>query len=775
MYSIYCDDVKFYDDKVMGNVCSYSSIETDEVKLSWGEAVNEDFMSQDIRRYTPFSGPVSDFDNGMTLDGFMASSFPSSDVVYLYNYGGSLSGYSHWVATPINCTEGETLILPSVLDVYRILFYSSTPTVPHNSTIHYSVPQDAELGAVLRKVVYRKSTGLFRNDMVLITPKLTLKEGAAGTLDFILPPVNRVYSDLRLMGSTIKVKRDGNEIWRGRPLSKNVDFNQNFKITCEGALAFLNDTIQEPFTHDGSAKEFFQAVLSTHNANAGRVNAEREIFCGAIENENAYLTLEVGYVSTLDAINDALEILGGTVYVEITIDGKAYLNYNRGLTTSYEDCDQNVTFGKNMLDMSKDYDMTEFVSTIYPRGTQDSETGEYVTVESVNDGDPYVSNSTLAGNYGRVEKVIDFSEIDNATELLEAAEEYVNSLPSDIFSIELSAVDLNYLGVNTDHFDLYKKVLCKSWAHEMSGVKLPITAMEIDFADPSKTKITLGRSDKRINTVDSYVSNKVSKTVDSKIENAVPTIVNQTVNQKLPDIIEITNEKVVSADIIMSTFCFSRYILTEFLETNFDAIDGRHSTHHAKRNYIKIYDNTIQFLEADITDNKVQYRDHAGTLLYWTSVDTASVNKYKYFTYESPLTIAKDKRPEGMSEDDFVDLYRVWVYETENEYIKGEIGFPSNGSTGEPKITLGAGSGTGDDGKGFIFKSTDDLNIMYQSRTDHTLRGIKIGDDGNIKVFQDSKDCNIWYGNWYSSLAEAEAARSRLPLNAMIGVVSTTS
>ena len=85
----------------------------------------------------------------------------------------------------------------------------------------------------------------------LISPVLTLEDNTAGSLTFTMTEENVGYSLIRVLRSTLIVKRKiinpeplGEEyetIWEGRVISESRDFYNQKTITCEGALAYLND------------------------------------------------------------------------------------------------------------------------------------------------------------------------------------------------------------------------------------------------------------------------------------------------------------------------------------------------------------------------------------------------------------------------------------------------------------------------------------------------------------------------------------------------------
>ena len=85
----------------------------------------------------------------------------------------------------------------------------------------------------------------------LISPVLTLEDNTAGSLTFTMPVNNVGYEKIRMFKSTVVVKRrkvgplsSGDEfetIWEGRVITETRDFFNQKAITCEGALAYLND------------------------------------------------------------------------------------------------------------------------------------------------------------------------------------------------------------------------------------------------------------------------------------------------------------------------------------------------------------------------------------------------------------------------------------------------------------------------------------------------------------------------------------------------------
>lgn len=99
------------------------------------------------------------------------------------------------------------------------------------------------------------------DNMKLASPKLTLEDNAAGSFVMTVPPSNLGYSTIIRMVTDIAVHKDGKEIWAGRVLSENEDFYRNRVLTCEGELAFFNDSTQPPAEYaGGTIREYLEAM-----------------------------------------------------------------------------------------------------------------------------------------------------------------------------------------------------------------------------------------------------------------------------------------------------------------------------------------------------------------------------------------------------------------------------------------------------------------------------------------------------------------------------------
>lgn len=554
----------------------------------------------------------------------------------------------------------------------------------------------------------------------LSNPKLIRKVNSSGSLDLTLPPTNIGYNIIKRMLTTIFVYQENEVIWSGRVLDEDVDFQNRRKLKCEGALSYLNDTIQKPKEINTTIQRFIELILDEHNAN---IEDNRKIYAGNIQNGPQHIYMEIDYETTLNVITKNLTDMLEHVYVSIRYqDGKNYLD----ISTSYNETINQITFGRNLLDFTRNFSTSDIATVIIPRGAEDEETGIRLTVESVNSGSIYVQNTEALKLYGRIEKVIDWDEITDPNELLETAQNYLNNYQFDNMVLEISAIDNHLLNPDfINAFNLLDNLRCLSTPHNLDK-KFPISEISLVLDQPESTTIKLGFENVSNSSLSQQSRNYVSS---SDVKRQVDKSVSKSTDAKTK---EIVNNTIIKGDVMSSTFCWSRYILTEFLETNFDDIDAR-KTHKSLRKYIQIFDDNIKAFEAVISATEIStYKDPAGNKLYWTAIDGSDA--YKFFTYESPLKTSKDKRPEGVSDSEFEEMYEVKVRVATQTTEKGRFGFPLSDGTGNPELSLGAGSGDGDRGKYQIKKDTDSGRSVYISRTDGKEYGIMGKDDGNYLV-----------------------------------------
>lgn len=350
----------------------------------------------------------------------------------------------------------------------------------------------------------------------LIAPTLELADSAAGSFKMTVPVTNVGYGLIERLKTYITVKKDGEEMWEGRVIDESIDFWKNRTLTCEGELAYLNDSTQPPAEyHDLTVRGFLNTLLQIHNS---KVSEERQFTVGAVTvtDPNDSLYRYTNYEKTIECINEKLvERLGGHLVVRKE-NGVRYLDY---LADKLSTNTQVIEFGTNLLDYTASFDMTEYATVIVPLGERLEESPiaaleAYTTVASVNDGSIYVQNAEAVTSYGWIEKVVHFDRVSEPSNLLRKARQYLTDLQFDNMILEVKAVDLHYMNPEIEGVKLSDQIQVISLPHGLNKI-FPVMKLSIPLDQPENTLFTLGTA---IKTSLTSENNKVNSEIKQRID-----------------------------------------------------------------------------------------------------------------------------------------------------------------------------------------------------------------------------------------------------------------
>jgi phage minor structural protein len=326
--------------------------------------------------------------------------------------------------------------------------------------------------------------------------RVTLEVNAAGSLEFTMPPTHPYIDAIRIMKSVLQVYRDGVEIFRGRPTEVNINFFGKKQVYCEGVLAYLNDSVQRQGEyHDITPYNYLNTLLTAHNA---QVEENRRIYIGdvTVTDSNNSLYRFTNYNPTLQEIKeDLVDDLGGYLFPRFE-NGNVYLDY---LADYPGTCTQRIVFGLNLMDYTRNFNVTDMATRIIPLGAQiDNPTyealGERVTIKSVNGGLDYIQSDTAVQNFGIISKTVIWDNVTTPSALLSKAREYLSSVQYDTMVIEARAVDLHMVDPEIEAFELGDVVNVKSVPHGLDR-NFPVTKMVLDLNSAANNSITLGTAD----------------------------------------------------------------------------------------------------------------------------------------------------------------------------------------------------------------------------------------------------------------------------------------
>lgn len=328
------------------------------------------------------------------------------------------------------------------------------------------------------------------DDYVITKGQIEREVNKSGKLTFTLYSDHPHFDRIQELKTIIKVYRDDSLVFRGRVLSYVDGFDNDRVFTCEGELSFFVDSVQRPYVFQGTPAELFRQFVTSHNS---QVEEAKRFTVGevTVEDPNNYVRRENGsYENTLANIQDRLTgPLGGYITFSDGPDGRV-INWlaEYGSLSS-----QSIQFGENLLDYARTRSAESIATVLIPLGAQNEETGERITIASVNDGKDFIVDETAAARYGLIYAVEIWDDVTVPANLLTKGRARLAELSSLITSIELTAIDLSDLDRDIDAFALGDYVRVISPPHGLDAVYM-LTKQTVDILAPENNRITLGHT-----------------------------------------------------------------------------------------------------------------------------------------------------------------------------------------------------------------------------------------------------------------------------------------
>lgn len=327
----------------------------------------------------------------------------------------------------------------------------------------------------------------------IFSPSLDLELNKTGSFSFTLYPDHPYYGSIQKLKSIITVYQEDYLLFRGRVLDDEIGFYNERKVTCEGELAFLLDSIKRPYDFTGSVAEYLALLLESHNA---QVDETKRFTLGnvTVTDPNDYIVRSnIDYTDTWKEMNDKLlTLLGGFLSVRHA-DGVAYLDYLADFALLSP---QKIEFGKNLLDQKRIIKGADVATVVIPLGAklkdaEGKDTDKRLTIETVNGGADFIEDASAISQYGTIVKTVIFDDVTIAENLKAKGQAYLSSLVKLPESIELTAADLATVSTAFSSFHLGTYVDVVSKPHGLNQ-KFLVRKLSINLLDPAANKLTLG-------------------------------------------------------------------------------------------------------------------------------------------------------------------------------------------------------------------------------------------------------------------------------------------
>ena len=322
-------------------------------------------------------------------------------------------------------------------------------------------------------------------ETVLLNTSVEVQLNDAGSFEFTMPPIHTNYNSISILTRDVEVYEDDDLVWFGRVLETRKDFYNQKTVYCEGALGYFNDSIQRHTTYQNTLlSDFFRALINIHNT---QVPSSRQFTVGRITITDKYVWRQTDYQNTLECLNQMCLDTDGGYLILRRENGVNYIDWLGELT---DIGDQPVQFALNMLDITQELNGADICTVVLPLGDTVEGTDQRLTIASVNAGVDILESADGIANYGRVTKVMEWSDISDAQTLKDKAQKWLEDEQYDHLTINVDAAELHYIYGSYNPFRVGQLVHVTSTPH-MIDKNLPITSIHLDLQS-AKKQITIG-------------------------------------------------------------------------------------------------------------------------------------------------------------------------------------------------------------------------------------------------------------------------------------------
>ncbi|MFR2388733.1 phage tail protein [Intestinibacter bartlettii] len=363
-------------------------------------------------------------------------------------------------------------------------------------------------------------------------PRVTgnIKQGinSFDSFTFTIYSNNPGYSKINPFKTLVKVLNTKTKKYEfiGRVLSPSEELQESglffISYVCESALAYLVDSIQryESFTNI-SVKDYLGKLLDNHN---NKMEEDfKKIYLGKVEIDEKSDFVNA-YETTYDNINTKLlNTFGGEL--SLRHEDKIYLDY---LKQTGRKSKTKIMLKKNLKSMSRKLNIDDFGTRFIFTGAKikskdndgnETDTEECITISKLNNGYDYLDYKDGVEKFGIIEKTVNFDDAEDAETLLKKAKEYINSI-SIPTSLSLDAVDLYYLGIDFDSFEVgnYYPVCIEIFSIDYDA---RVIEKNIVIEDPSSNTLTFDDKELDIKTYSANKNKNIFNDVESTSKNII--------------------------------------------------------------------------------------------------------------------------------------------------------------------------------------------------------------------------------------------------------------
>lgn len=351
--------------------------------------------------------------------------------------------------------------------MYKVLIYNGGV----ETLIHHPTTEDAPH-------VFDKNLKIVENQSSILSFKIYIDNVGYDKITDLVTPVKVI--DIR----------DNNVVFDGRVLLSipTMDSSGIFykDVTCESELGYLNDSrVGRWELHPGTVPDdaplyaegdhtiqtALQKIINNHNSN---VDSYKQFTVGNIEvNDRVYFA--TSYESSLEILLSKLIKDNGLVVKIRKQNGTRYIDV---LVDDPTISQTTIELRKNIKEFKRTPDYGSFCTRLIAIGA------DGLTFESINNGKNYVEDSESISKFGIISKPFEWKDVTIKENLLQKATNKLSEILNDSYAaVEVSALDLSYINLTPEQFEVGTKYLVSNDVQGYSGT-LKIIQINLDLSEP---------------------------------------------------------------------------------------------------------------------------------------------------------------------------------------------------------------------------------------------------------------------------------------------------
>lgn len=360
--------------------------------------------------------------------------------------------------------------------------------------------------------------------------------GLVSTVTLTITPQNACYNMLIERSTLIELKNleTGEIEFEGyllkAPESMTSKGTLQKKLTFEGFLGYLNDSVQDYHTYaDASPSAFIMALLDYHNATT---EESKHIYLGMV-NAGQGGSKTTAYRSTLAEIKENLvNRFGGELRIRRGADGRLLLDYltaaNNGSTA-----DTVIMLGHNLRSLSIESDTANIITRLMPLGAQlgnvnpdtGQESAERLTVIGAVDPDdghtytvPFIDDPDAIAKYGVIVGTAEFDDITVKENLVTRGKAYLSENNRVKKHYAASVLDISGKG-RIRCGDTYR------FRQPLMGLdeNLRLLGRTVDILKPYTPQVEIGDKTAKITDITAKTQHLINYEIPNQMSSAVQT------------------------------------------------------------------------------------------------------------------------------------------------------------------------------------------------------------------------------------------------------------